>query len=106
MIITNPPNYIEQDQVQHQHQQQQQQQQQPMIVYREVPNGEGYTVDPNGLATVPYGLENEQGIVDDQQTPMIVYREQPSQQSIMTDGLTQQMFYNPEQESVSVIKVR
>lgn len=97
MIITNQPSYIEQDQ----QQQQQQQHQQPMIVYREVANGEGYTVDPNGLATVPYGLDNETGMVDDQQTPMIVYREQPSS---MNDGLTQQMFYNPEQETVSIIK--
>ena len=98
MIITNPPSYIEQEQ----QQQQQQQQQQPMIVYREVANGEGYTVDPNGLATVPYGYDNETGIVDDQQTPMFVYREQPS--SSINDGLTQQMFYNPEQETVSIIK--
>ena len=112
-MIVAAPQYIEQDQQQQQQQPQQQQQQQPMIVYREVPNGEGYTVDANGLATVPYGLENETAFVDDQQAPMIVYREQPpqqqllqqqllQQQSIMTDGVSQQLFFNPEQETVSL----
>lgn len=84
------PQYIEQNQ--------QQQQQQPMIVYREVGNGEGYTVDPNGLATVPYGIENETTFVDDQQAPMFVYRDQ---QPMINDGTSQQIFFNPEQETVS-----
>jgi len=95
------PQFIEQDQ-----QQQQPQQQQQMIVYREVPNGEGYTVDTNGLATVPYGTENETTFVDDQQAPMIVYRDanfQQQQQPIMTDGISQQLFLNQDQETVSLI---
>ncbi len=97
------PQFIEQDQ---QQQQPQQQQQQQMIVYREVPNGEGYTVDTNGLATVPYGTENETTFVDDQQAPMIVYRDanfqqQQQQQSIMTDGISQEVFYNQDQDRVS-----
>jgi len=91
------PQYIESDQ-------QQQQPQQSMIVYREVPNGEGYTVDPNGFASVPYGTENETAIVDDQQAPIVVYRDgnlQQQQQSIMTDGISQEVFYNQDQDRVS-----
>ncbi len=96
MMLANPQ-YIEQDQ--------QQQQQQPMIVYREVPNGEGYTVDTNGLATVPYGADNETAFVDDQQAPMFVYRDanQQQQQQIITDGISQKYLFNQDQETVSLI---
>lgn len=90
----------------------QQQQQQPMIVYREVPNGEGYTVDPNGFASVPYGAEAENAVVDDQQAPVVVYRDanfsQPQQQqhqSFISDGLTQDIFYNQDQDGVSLALV-
>ncbi|CAF3707376.1 unnamed protein product [Rotaria sordida] len=95
MMVTNPQ-YIEQDQ-------QQQQQQQPMIVYREVPNGEGYTVDnTNRLATVPYDTRNESTFVDDQQAPFFVYRDanfQQQPQSIVTDGTPQQLFFNHDQDA-------
>jgi hypothetical protein len=74
-----------------------------MIVYREVSNGEGYTVDPNGLATVPYGTDNETSFVDDQQAPMFVYRDQQQQQPIMSDGMPQQIFFNQDQDGVSLI---
>jgi hypothetical protein len=93
------PQFIEQDQ-----QQVQQQQQQPMIVYREVSNGEGYTIDPNGLATVPYGIDNETAtFVDDQQAPMFVYRDANQQQPIISDGISQQYLFNQDQETVSLI---
>ena len=93
-MIANPQ-YIEQDQ-------QQQQQQQPMIVYREVPNGESYTVDANGLASVPYGAENETILADDQQAPLFVYRDANQQhQSVSNDGISQQVFFNQDQEAVS-----
>jgi hypothetical protein len=73
-----------------------------MIVYREVPNGEGYTVDPNGLASVPYGTENQGTYADDQQAPVFVYQDaNGQQQSIMNDGMSQQLFYNQDQEEVS-----
>jgi hypothetical protein len=97
-VMLANPQYIESDQ------QQQQQPQQSMIVYREVPNGEGYTVDPNGFASVPYGTENETAIIDDQQAPIVVYRDgnlQQQQQSIMTDGISQEVFYNQDQDRVS-----
>ncbi|UJR08899.1 hypothetical protein I4U23_013153 [Adineta vaga] len=89
--------YLDQDQ------QQQQQQQQPMIVYREVANGDGYSVDPNTFASVPYGTET--AVADDQQAPMVVYRDanfsQPQQhQSVISDGLSQDIFYNQDQDGV------
>ncbi|CAF4165189.1 unnamed protein product, partial [Rotaria magnacalcarata] len=93
-IMMANPQYVEQDQ--------QQQQSQQMVVYREVPNGEGYTVDPNGLATVPYQTQNETVAVDDQQTPCFVYRDgnfQQQPQSIVTDGIPQQIFYNQDQDT-------
>jgi hypothetical protein len=106
-MIANPQ-YIEQDQQQQQQQiqiqQQQQQQQQPMIVYREIPNGEGYTVDANGLASVPYGVENETGGVDDQQAPVFVYRDanfQQQHQQFASDGISQQVYFPQDQETVS-----
>ncbi|CAF3811491.1 unnamed protein product [Adineta steineri] len=92
-IMLANPQYIEQDQ---------QQQQQPMIVYRELSNGDGYTVDQNGFASVPYMTENEQGIVDDQQAPVVVYRDtnlqQTQHQSLMSDGISQDVFYNTDQD--------
>lgn len=96
-IITTNPQYNEQDQ-------QQSQQPQQMIIYREVPNGEGYAVDQNGLATVPYETQNETGVVDDQQAPFFVYRDgnfQPQTQSIVTDGIPQQVFYSQDHDGVS-----
>ncbi|CAF3738287.1 unnamed protein product [Rotaria socialis] len=93
MMMANPQ-YVEQDQ--------QQQQSQQMVVYREVPNGEGYAVDPNGLATVPYQTQNETVAVDDQQTPCFVYRDgnfQQQPQRIVTDGIPQQIFYNQDQDT-------
>ncbi|CAF3052896.1 unnamed protein product [Rotaria sp. Silwood2] len=93
IMVTNPQ-YIEQDQ--------QQQQQQPMVVYREVPSNEGYTIDNNRLATVPYDTQNETALIDDQQAPYIVYRDanfQQQPQSIVTDGYSQQFFCNHDQEA-------
>ncbi|CAF0772307.1 unnamed protein product [Adineta ricciae] len=80
-----------------------QDQQQPMIVYREVGNGDSYTVDPNGFASVPYATETEAVVGDDQQAPMVVYRDgnlsQPQQhQSIISDGFSQDVFYNQDQD--------
>ena len=87
--------YIEQDQ------------QQPMVVYRELPNNEGYTIDNNSLATVPYGIENETMLADDQQAPIIFYQDanfqqQQQQQQIVTDTFPQQVFLNQDQETVSL----
>ncbi|CAF4609132.1 unnamed protein product [Rotaria sp. Silwood1] len=98
MMVTNSQ-YIEQDQ----------QQQQPMVVYREVPSGESYPVDTtNRLATVPYDTQHETAFVDDQQAPFIVYRDanfqqqqqQQQPQSIVTDGISQQLFFNHDQDAI------
>ena len=77
-----------------------------MIVYREVGNGEGYTVNNNGLASVPYGMDNGGTFVDDQQAPMIVYRDaNGTQQQFISDGTSQQqLFFNPDQETVSLLE--
>ena len=73
-----------------------------MIVYREIANGEGYTVDNTGLAHVPYGTENDASFADDQQAPMLVYRDSPFQQQVISDGSSQPMFLSQDHETVSL----
>jgi hypothetical protein len=75
--------------------------QQPVIIYREAPSNEDYKVDPNSLASVPQGTDNENVLIDDQQTPLVVYRDANVRQSIATDSITQSVLLNQNQETVS-----
>jgi hypothetical protein len=89
-FIMSNPSYVDHDQ-------------QPVIVYREAPNGESYTVDNNTQAAVPYVTDNETTFVDDQQTPMFVYRDgQMCQPSIVTDASSQQFFYHQHPDHAAV----
>lgn len=75
--------------------------QQPMIVYRDVSNNKGYSVDANTYANVPHGTDDETTFIDDQQTPLVIYRDAGVQQSIATDRISQPLIVNPNQETVS-----
>jgi len=66
-----------------------------------VPTNKDYQVDPNTLASVPHGTDNETVLIDDQQTPLVVYRDADVRQSIATDTISQSVLLNQNQETVS-----